>query len=180
MVSSIASSTTDQEEDAGSLEQGDNSLSEVETSGNNTVEDQNASIASSSYDHSTAEKELETIPYAVSRGFSKIEKEHGEPVPLNKAPYEVESTKHVNKTSSKSEWSESLPSFLSTTVETSTLKDEEEHVDLKEPSLQEVNVGATDSTIEDVKPPPLAGPNVMNIILVAAECAPWSKTGKLG
>lgn len=25
--------------------------------------------------------------------------------------------------------------------------------------------------------PPLAGPNVMNIILVAAECAPWSKTG---
>lgn len=30
---------------------------------------------------------------------------------------------------------------------------------------------------EDVKPPPLAGANVMNVILVAAECAPWSKTG---
>ncbi|XP_058768406.1 granule-bound starch synthase 2, chloroplastic/amyloplastic-like isoform X2 [Vicia villosa] len=30
------------------------------------------------------------------------------------------------------------------------------------------------------KPPPLAGTNVMNIILVAAECAPWSKTGELG
>lgn len=29
------------------------------------------------------------------------------------------------------------------------------------------------------KPPPLAGPNVMNIVLVAAECAPWSKTGKV-
>lgn len=26
---------------------------------------------------------------------------------------------------------------------------------------------------------PLAGPNVMNIIVVAAECAPWSKTGKI-
>ncbi|KAK9107571.1 hypothetical protein Syun_023582 [Stephania yunnanensis] len=29
---------------------------------------------------------------------------------------------------------------------------------------------------EDVKPPPLAGVNVMNIILIAAECAPWCKT----
>ncbi|CAL9095999.1 unnamed protein product [Musa acuminata var. zebrina] len=27
---------------------------------------------------------------------------------------------------------------------------------------------------------PLAGPNVMNVIVVAAECAPWSKTGGLG
>ncbi|XP_072990359.1 soluble starch synthase 2-2, chloroplastic/amyloplastic-like [Typha latifolia] len=28
--------------------------------------------------------------------------------------------------------------------------------------------------------PPLAGDNVMNVILVSAECAPWSKTGGLG
>ncbi|CAH9067808.1 unnamed protein product [Cuscuta europaea] len=32
----------------------------------------------------------------------------------------------------------------------------------------------------DFKPPPLAGANVMNVILVSAECAPWSKTGGLG
>lgn len=32
----------------------------------------------------------------------------------------------------------------------------------------------------EAKPPPLAGTNVMNIIVVAAECAPWSKTGGLG
>lgn len=29
----------------------------------------------------------------------------------------------------------------------------------------------------DEPTPPLAGPNVMNVIIVAAECAPWSKTG---
>lgn len=29
-------------------------------------------------------------------------------------------------------------------------------------------------------PPPLAGPNVMNVVMVGAECAPWSKTGGLG
>ncbi|KAL2898488.1 Granule-bound starch synthase 2 chloroplastic/amyloplastic, partial [Bienertia sinuspersici] len=34
--------------------------------------------------------------------------------------------------------------------------------------------------IEDAKPTPLAGANVMNVILVAAECAPWRKTGGLG
>lgn len=33
------------------------------------------------------------------------------------------------------------------------------------------------SPSEAEKPPPLAGPNVMNVIVVAAECAPWSKTG---
>ncbi|KVH92694.1 Glycogen/starch synthase, ADP-glucose type, partial [Cynara cardunculus var. scolymus] len=37
-----------------------------------------------------------------------------------------------------------------------------------------------DPASDDVESPPLAGPNVMNVILVAAECAPWSKTGGLG
>ncbi|KAH9295848.1 hypothetical protein KI387_039436, partial [Taxus chinensis] len=39
---------------------------------------------------------------------------------------------------------------------------------------------ATVSVEGDAKPPPLAGTNVMNVIIVAAECAPWSKTGGLG
>ncbi|KAK4477609.1 hypothetical protein RD792_016846 [Penstemon davidsonii] len=43
-----------------------------------------------------------------------------------------------------------------------------------------VNTVTIDPTKEDAKPPPLAGANVMNVILVAAECAPWSKTGGLG
>ncbi|GKB93681.1 granule-bound starch synthase 2, chloroplastic/amyloplastic [Tanacetum coccineum] len=40
----------------------------------------------------------------------------------------------------------------------------------------EADVPASD----DAESPPLAGPNVMNVILVSAECAPWSKTGGLG
>ncbi|XP_050381500.1 granule-bound starch synthase 2, chloroplastic/amyloplastic [Argentina anserina] len=178
LVSSITS--VDDEEDR-SFEQED-SFAVVESSSsddNDSIEEQNSSFSSSSHVHSNAEEEVETVSSAVSRGFSDIEKELHETVPLNKASYEVESEKHVNNTSAKSEWSDSLPSFIST-VATSSLQDVEEHLDPKEPNLQEVNAGAADPAIEDVKPPPLAGPNVMNIILVAAECAPWSKTGGLG
>lgn len=69
-----------------------------------------------------------------------------------------------------------LPSFLQLSPETSLSMDEE-HRDSRGSSTQASE--ATDSAIEDAKPPPLAGANVMNIILVAAECAPWSKTGIL-
>jgi starch synthase len=41
------------------------------------------------------------------------------------------------------------------------------------------DVGDTNS-VQAVASPPLAGPNVMTVIVVAAECAPWSKTGGLG
>jgi starch synthase len=41
-------------------------------------------------------------------------------------------------------------------------------------------VAAPELPPEEDKPPPLAGPNVMNVVMVGAECAPWSKTGGLG
>ncbi|KAL5981197.1 hypothetical protein ACLOJK_029118 [Asimina triloba] len=56
----------------------------------------------------------------------------------------------------------------------------------EEEELLETNVNAVNGELdvathaEDVKAPPLAGENAMNVILVAAECAPWSKTGGLG
>jgi starch synthase len=37
---------------------------------------------------------------------------------------------------------------------------------------------AADDT-EDKEHGPLAGPNVMNVVVVASECAPFCKTGKL-
>ncbi len=43
---------------------------------------------------------------------------------------------------------------------------------------QAPDTGVADSR-QTVALPPLAGPNVMNVIVVAAECAPWSKTGMI-
>ncbi|XP_075090794.1 granule-bound starch synthase 2, chloroplastic/amyloplastic [Nicotiana tabacum] len=47
-------------------------------------------------------------------------------------------------------------------------------------SAEKANIETEDPENVDEKPPPLAGTNAMNVILVAAECAPWSKTGGLG
>lgn len=77
------------------------------------------------------------------------------------------------KTSEKATTYE-LPPFvseISTTYESS--KDTDESI------LHHLTDDADVTIDEDVKSPPLAGPNVMNVILVAAECAPWSKTGTM-
>ncbi|XP_010693244.2 granule-bound starch synthase 2, chloroplastic/amyloplastic [Beta vulgaris subsp. vulgaris] len=66
-----------------------------------------------------------------------------------------------------------LPNFLPRTYKSSSIKDEKVK-QLEDDELVNDPVG------EDAKPPPLAGANVMNVILVAAECAPWCKTGGLG
>ncbi|KAL2329968.1 hypothetical protein Fmac_017549 [Flemingia macrophylla] len=56
-----------------------------------------------------------------------------------------------------------------------------ELLNLKVENQEEVSEPATiEGKGETEIPPPLAGTNVMNVILVAAECAPWSKTGGLG
>ncbi|KAL3525926.1 hypothetical protein ACH5RR_014298 [Cinchona calisaya] len=72
-----------------------------------------------------------------------------------------------------------VPSFLSQSDATLHLEDKK-HEDFEKSSTEKVNVDKEDSENEEAKPPPLAGANVMNIILIAAECAPWSKTGGLG
>ncbi|KAM1573113.1 hypothetical protein EV2_044178 [Malus domestica] len=118
---------------------------EISSSSVDNSVNQIGSIVSSNYEHSTEERDFETLPSALNGKLDEIENDHGDALPFNKFPSELESSKHVN----------------------------EELVDLKEPSVEEVNDEATDFTSKDVKPPHLAGPNVMNIILVAAECAPW-------
>lgn len=56
----------------------------------------------------------------------------------------------------------------------------EKYKQLKEINPRDVNAEVLEPEKEDVKPPPLAGANLMNVILVAAECSPWIKTGGLG
>lgn len=69
-------------------------------------------------------------------------------------------------------------SSLSSISETSISKDEKQEDDSEEATMQlDADNEDSDSTIEDAKPPPLAAANVMNVLLVAAECAPWIKTG---
>ncbi|KAJ0704289.1 putative starch synthase [Helianthus annuus] len=81
----------------------------------------------------------------------------------------------LHGTSSENATRYELPPFvseISTTYKSS--------IETNEPTLHHVTDDADVKIGEDVKSPPLAGPNAMNVILVAAECAPWSKTGGLG
>lgn len=69
------------------------------------------------------------------------------------------------------------PNYLANR-ETSSLKVENQE-SVSDASSMVVTNEANKVENEGEKPPPLAGVNVMNVILVAAECAPWSKTGNL-
>ncbi|XP_059293972.1 granule-bound starch synthase 2, chloroplastic/amyloplastic [Lycium ferocissimum] len=71
-----------------------------------------------------------------------------------------------------------VPSFLQESSAQSYLEQKSDN--LEGSSAEKANTETEDPVDVDEKPPPLAGTNVMNIILVAAECAPWSKTGGLG
>ncbi|KAF4376701.1 hypothetical protein F8388_025572 [Cannabis sativa] len=152
---------------------------------NSPAEYQNDRIPFSTYVLSSKEKRRETPPSVASRKFSESEKKP-----------DSDSSKESTLPLKQSQQSSPLPSFLASNFKASPVRDER-HVNLKEPSLassfkdekqvsseesipQPVHDKKDDSSDEDAKPPPLAGTNVMNIIMVSAECAPWSKTGGLG
>ncbi|ESQ49923.1 hypothetical protein EUTSA_v10020091mg [Eutrema salsugineum] len=77
-------------------------------------------------------------------------------------------------------WSDPLPSYLTKTPETSSIQTEKYMETKKEKTHEEASSDTNEPVRNEEKPPPLAGANVMNVILVAAECAPFSKTGGLG
>ena len=69
-----------------------------------------------------------------------------------------------------------LPGFALSTYKSSSINNEK-NKQLAESSFMERNEQVNDPARQHEKLPPLAGANVMNVILVAAECAPWCKTG---
>lgn len=97
----------------------------------------------------------------------------------NKAPSEAASPSQVKIGNSKRLQSENIPAFLLNPASALTSMSETD----SEKNSTKNRVIAEGKSYEPVIPvhedekPPLAGPNVMNVILVAAECAPWSKTG---
>ncbi|KAK9004187.1 hypothetical protein V6N11_001994 [Hibiscus sabdariffa] len=173
MVSSVKGSIADQDEDFG--KQKDKSLPNPDLasrSSDSVDEDKNGSIPSSSRVNS-ATKNVSGILHS-----SEVGEEPDLYLPPEKASSAIGSIKKSKTTEYKTFKSDVLPSYLSSSSDEAQDIDED-NKNLTEAVLKEA-AEVEDSAIEGEKPPPLAGANVMNVILVAAECAPWSKTGGLG
>ncbi|KAL6960778.1 Sucrose synthase [Sarracenia purpurea var. burkii] len=117
---------------------------------------------------------------ATSEDCGEAAKDHQKDLSHEKTSSDVVSYGQLRGTTSETVSSDKLPSFLSSSSAADCPKGEKHEDLLKEPHLMEVHFEANGPTNEYEKPPPLAGANVMNVILVSAECAPWSKTGGLG
>ncbi|KAK6913273.1 Starch synthase, catalytic domain [Dillenia turbinata] len=178
LVSSIKSSIVNPEDTEVSYEEQGKSLPELDiasTDGTNSDYEDNGVPFSSNYAYSSSSRSLEAIVSDITTDISEESKETVNSLPLEKIPADKDFSEQLESSSKTTV----LPSFLSETSGSLDLQYETQE-ELKEPDLKEVNDGATEPQTEDVKPPPLAGANVMNVIIVAAECAPWSKTGGLG
>lgn len=174
MSSSIKSSFINTDEEAAYFEQEQGNSALMNTSLDSVNDhDQNGSIFSSTYDHSASEQKPETFLSAGNRGINKRERKHGETLPLGSTAPDIDSDKQLENASLDAD---TIASFLSSTPRASVLENDES-VDIKDSCSEVIHNEANAPMSEEVKPPPLAGANVMNVILVAAECAPWSKTG---
>ncbi|PON65379.1 Glycogen synthase [Parasponia andersonii] len=200
LISSIKSTTVDSGEDESSYEQGDSFFPNTRIiDDKNSAENQKGRTLSSTVAPFTKEQKPEIPPSAAIKEFSERENEPEIDLLNENVPPQVDPVKQSKDSSLVADWSNPLPSFLSSNSKASPLKDEmgvnlekpslqlaklptlkdENKVNSEEPSLQLVHDGKDDPLKEEAKLPPLAGANVMNVILVAAECAPWSKTGAL-
>ncbi|KAG2714281.1 hypothetical protein I3760_03G019100 [Carya illinoinensis] len=179
LVSSIKNDLINQEDNEVSGRGNASANLDLLSDSDNAIDERTSSIPSSSYAPLTVDEVPENLPSNSGGDFDEVKKESEKVALLKKASSDPDSTKQLEEANTKEVWSDSLPSFLSSSSESSSEGDGNQEISSKT-RLTEVDGETSDPVIEDIKPPPLAGANVMNVILVAAECAPWSKTGGLG
>lgn len=178
LVSSIKNDLINQEDNEVSGRGNASANLDLLSDSDNAIDERTSSIPSSSYAPLTVDEVPENLPSNSGGDFDEVKKESEKVALLKKASSDPDSTKQLEEANTKEVWSDSLPSFLSSSSESSSEGDGNQEISSKT-RLTEVDGETSDPVIEDIKPPPLAGANVMNVILVAAECAPWSKTGIL-
>eukprot|EP00262_Sarcandra_glabra_P005648 TRINITY_DN1738_c0_g3_i1.p1 TRINITY_DN1738_c0_g3~~TRINITY_DN1738_c0_g3_i1.p1 ORF type:complete len:788 (-),score=160.77 TRINITY_DN1738_c0_g3_i1:145-2508(-) len=136
------------------------------------------------FDHSYPVEILETPSVPISRDFDEGEKEKepGKSSPFEKVYSDTEVFKHFRESRTAAAQAKPIPWLIPQSPGTYGSKDRKlEEAQVNKETMSGIDDEAPLAPVEEkIKPPPLAGANVMNIILVAAECAPWSKTGGLG
>lgn len=128
-----------------------------------------------------ASKRIQSSSTPIQQKTSNLDSTgHLQKMSLEKGTVNSKISSDADKVNRSQDGIETSPSKMSAFLlkPTPVLPVEDEKYEAYEKSSPEkMMIDNADLKSEDVKPPPLAGVNVMNIILVAAECAPWSKTG---
>ncbi|KAI3983129.1 hypothetical protein MKX01_030851 [Papaver californicum] len=172
LVSSIRNSITLPEDELIFSDETNKSIQDPIISGGDINGLSTSGIASSRYSPSAGVN----IPVGVEDEKVLERKLPTEQVPPNKKAQEMSKANSSFETFR----SERLPFFQSKASESFSVKEE------MVGEVEKVIFGDLKSEAngtpeeENIGSPPPAGVNVMNIILVAAECTPWSKTGGLG
>lgn len=172
LVSTIKGTTLNTEVEELSPEE-DSSFSNRDTT--SIDEGYNPSISSSSSVLPVPNQLPDKPTAATDKQYGEDKKKRQNDLPP-KSSLGVDFQKHLAGNTSGTTRSYELPPFVSEVSATSS-PIYEKLEDSKKLSLQNADDVANAPISDNVKPPPLAGANVMNVILVAAECAPWSKTG---
>lgn len=131
-------------------------------------------IPSDSYTDSSLVGALKRYSVDISGDFGDEDQEPNKTTAFVKVSSPVDASKESTETI------QSMISLSSLQTTSDAYSATQEKLDLTEANVDNVNSELIMIPEEmESKSPPLAGDNVMNVIMVAAECAPWSKTGIL-
>lgn len=170
LVSSIKSSTIYIEMDSASSKESDSHVQSVSQGSTSGELDRNYSIDTATEKSDQSSK----VEVSVSPSSSVYTRESEKSSPEEHSM--AEALGLSREITSEETCSKIMSPSLSRATELYVTKEDLE--DVKKENVKAANAAEDAAPGEGIKDsPPLAGANVMNVILVAAECAPWSKTG---